>query len=60
MFIVIVIWISTFKISLKPAEEAEADFTPFKIFIDVAKDGYNVSIGSVKTVFDQIMKIKNE
>jgi hypothetical protein len=60
MFFVVVIWVTTFKISTRETRGASIDFTPFKILKSLVKDGINLTVAGAKEAFDQIMKLKNE
>lgn len=54
IFIVIVVWISIFKISLKPKEQNQADFAPLGVFKNLVRDGFDASAAGIKEVIDKI------
>jgi len=56
-FIIIVVWISIFKISLRPKEQNQADFTPFRVFKNLVKEGFDASATGIKEVMEKIKDI---
>jgi len=45
MFTVIVIWVSTLKISLKTEENKQTNYAPLDVFKNLLKDSFNVITG---------------
>lgn len=45
MFTVIVIWVSTFKISLRTEENKQTNYAPFDVFKNLLKDSFSVITG---------------
>lgn len=57
IFIIIVVWISIFKISLKTKEQNQADYAPLKVFKNLVKDGFDVSAAGIKEVIDKVKDV---
>ncbi|MBI4692237.1 MAG: hypothetical protein HY773_02240 [Candidatus Terrybacteria bacterium] len=56
-FIVIVVWISIFKISLRPKGQNQADYAPFMVFKNLVKEGFDASAAGIKEVMEKIKQV---
>lgn len=56
MFFVIVVWVSTFKISDEETKEEQNVSTPFTIFKNMVNDGVNVSQKGFHNAFGELKK----
>lgn len=57
MFLVIVIWVSTIRLSFgadDTEKETASIYSPFSMIKDIIKDGFKVSGGGIKEAFGQI------